>query len=116
MNVSFTFNELQAILTATYTPRVEDESHKNIFHGGLQCAIMDASMCCLLHHKKVEAVTAKLDVRFRKEVSTHLPIHVSAKETKRKNGFYFLESAITQEGVIKSSAKALFKERFSTSL
>ena len=97
---------------ADFIPKKYCQSYDGVFHGGLQCAIMDSAMVYALKVKKIIAVTVKMAIKFKKTVDNQKPLRVEARicDSKYKRGFYKLTSKIIQNCDLKTECCAVFKK------
>lgn len=59
---------------AAFTPRPEDEGYGGIVHGGIVATLLDEAMAWALSARGVWAMTAKIEVRFRRPVAVGVPL------------------------------------------
>lgn len=59
---------------APFTPRVEDEGYGGMVHGGIVTTLLDEAMAWAIAAREIWAVTAKIEVRFRRPLETGVPV------------------------------------------
>jgi uncharacterized protein (TIGR00369 family) len=84
------------------------ESYEGVLHGGLQATLMDSAMVQALFARGIVARTGEMTVRYHASVSPTQPLTVTAHVDMAHPPLYKLNAAITQNGVLCSSAKAKF--------
>ncbi|HLI51556.1 MAG TPA: PaaI family thioesterase [Thermomicrobiaceae bacterium] len=65
-----------------FVPRVEHEGYQHMTHGGIISTILDEAMSWAVVSSGRLAVTAKMEVRFRRPVVVEEPIEVTARVTR----------------------------------
>lgn len=63
------FELKDGIVETTFTPQKVHQGFAGITHGGLLSTLLDEVMANLLYLQELEAVTAKMEVKFRQPVS-----------------------------------------------
>ena len=93
--------------STTFTPRPEHQGYDGIMHGGLVSTILDEVMAGYLHAKGYNAVTAKLEVRFRKPTPIGQQLTAIGRIAGKRGNMYELVSEITlPDGTITAQGKA----------
>ena len=59
---------------AEFTPRPEDEGYGGMVHGGIVTTLLDEAMAWAISARGIWAVTAKIEVRFRRPVAIGAPL------------------------------------------
>jgi uncharacterized protein (TIGR00369 family) len=59
---------------AAFTPRPEDEGYGGMVHGGIVTTLLDEAMAWAISTRGIWAVTAKIEVRFRRPVAIGSPL------------------------------------------
>lgn len=76
------FEHLDGKVRATFTPQDVHEGFQNVIHGGILAALVDEAMAYVLFFLGVQAVTARLQVRYREVVRTGERLVVEARVTR----------------------------------
>ncbi len=97
-------------VTARFPDPSGYQGYPERMHGGIVAMLVDAAMTHCLFARRVQAVTARLDIRYRRPVSTECPIRVTARLLRRRKRLYVLVAEIIQEGVVRASAEGRFLE------
>lgn len=71
---------------AEFTPSDLHVGYEGLVHGGILAALIDDALANIWFTKGMEAVTAKIEVRFRQEVRPGERLIVTAVPTGRKGG------------------------------
>jgi len=107
IGLQLTFIEKDESYITTFTARPEHQGYDGIMHGGLVSTILDEVMAGYLYAKGFNAVTAKLEVRFRKPTPIGQQLTVTAKIVGQRGNMYELVSEITlPDGTITAQGKA----------
>ena len=88
------------------TQRVQ--GYAGVMQGGLVTALHDSAMLHCLFNLGIVAMTASLDVRFHQPVLVGHVLCVQASLVKQSRHVYCLQSQITCDGVLCSSATSRF--------
>lgn len=96
-------------VVARYTPRAEDQGFPDVMHGGLLSLLLDEAMGWAMYADAVFAVTAKMEVRFRRAVGLLDPITARARITRNRGRRIDVEAKLTSDsGDVLVEAMALF--------
>jgi len=104
LKLDFTFDG--KIMKTHFIPRKEHQGYMNIVHGGIISTLLDEIMVKLAIEMGMPAVTAQMDIRLKKALSTGVKITVSAeiiKDSKKIIEAY--AKAVTDDGVVIADAK-----------
>jgi len=83
-------------IRAEFTPSELHVGYEGLIHGGILAALIDDALANVWFLRGQEAVTAKIEVRFRREVRPGDRLVVSAAETGRKAGLRIARAEITR--------------------
>ena len=93
--------------TTTFTGGLEHQSYDGIMHGGLVSTLLDEVMARYINIKGFNAVTARLEVRYRHPTPIHQPLNVTANIVSQRGKLYELKSVITlPDGTVTAEGKA----------
>lgn len=84
------------------------QGYPDLVQGGIVATILDSAMTNCLFMQGIEAMTVRLDVRYRLPVLVGKLLNVEAKLTSCRGRVYELESKLTQNGLLKASASGRF--------
>lgn len=93
---------------AEYTVPSAYQGYPGVVQGGIVSALLDSAMTNCLGAQGVEAMTARLEVRFHHPVKTGTPLRVEADWEGGRGKIYRLTAVIEQEKQIKASASGVF--------
>jgi len=107
IGLQLTFSEKDDSYITTFIPGPQHQGYDGIMHGGLVSTILDEVMARYLYAKGFNAVTAKLEVRFRKPTPIGQQLTVTGKIAGKRGNMYELVSTITlPDGTITAQGKA----------
>ena len=87
------------------------EGYPNTLHGGVICSLLDGAMTnCLFAHWRA-AVTAEMNVRFKRPVVTERAATVRAWVTASCHSLYYMAADLRQDGQVMTTATATFMEQ-----
>lgn len=84
------------------------QGYRGVVQGGIFATILDSAMTNCLFYHGIEAMTARLNIRFRKPVLVGVILKVNARLKGRSGRVFDLESVIRQDGQVKAVATAKF--------
>lgn len=84
------------------------QGYTGVMHGGVISTLLDAAMTHCLFAKDIEAMTAKLNIRFVKPVPINQEILLEAEFCSNRRGVYNLTSAISLCGEVLAKGDAKF--------
>lgn len=95
--------------TATFIPRDVHQSYAGIVHGGIMAALLDEAAGRLLYDLGWDAVTAQIEVTFKKPARIGKKILISAEvQDKRGKLVHTFSRATTPGGELLAEARATF--------
>ncbi len=95
-------------VTATFACPQRYQGYPDRLHGGVIAMLLDAAMTHCLFAKGIQAVTARLDLRYRHPVQVDREAVVRAQLVNRYPPLYTLKAELVQEDVVCASAEAKF--------
>jgi uncharacterized protein (TIGR00369 family) len=108
LHLAFQTNE-SGEMTAEWIPEPEMEGYQGIVHGGIVSTVLDEAMAKVVDATGAEALTAELRVRFRRQVSSGIPVRVRGWIESRNKRMINAEAALTgTDGVELAHAWAVF--------
>jgi len=81
---------------AEFTPSDLHVGYEGLVHGGILAALIDDALANIWFARGQEAVTAKIEVRFRREVRPGERLVVSAHPTGSKGGMATAKAAVAR--------------------
>ena len=84
------------------------EGYSGFIHGGVIAALLDGAMAHCLFARGVEAVTARLQIEYKKPLRAGVPAMVRAKVSYDSPPLYRVEGVVVQEGGVRASAEGTF--------
>jgi uncharacterized protein (TIGR00369 family) len=95
------------VLRTSFTFRKEHQGYTDIVHGGFLCLILDEVMLNLAWRTGLRAVTAGLDVRFKKPVRVGDTVDFSGRIVSRSGRLLLAEAEARDcDGKVVASAQA----------
>jgi acyl-coenzyme A thioesterase PaaI-like protein len=108
IGLKLAFLEEDNTYLTTFIPGPEHQGYDGIMHGGLVSTLLDEVMARYLHAKGLNAVTARLDVRFRQPTPIGQQLTVSGWIIGQRGKMYELAGKITlPDGTITAEGKAI---------
>ena len=95
-------------VTAVFTPKKVHQGYDGLLHGGIVCTLLDAAMTRLLMDRGTKAVTADLNVRFKKPVPIAEAMVVRARIDTHRRRFFQLSAELSVNGVPAATAVGKF--------
>lgn len=101
------FRQEQDAYITTFTAGLEHQSYDGVVHGGIVSTLLDEVMGRYIYSQGYLAVTAKLDVRFRKPTPVGEALTITGKILGRRGNMIELSSSIAlADGTITAQGKA----------
>jgi len=85
-------------IRAEFTPSELHVGYEGLVHGGILAALIDDALANVWFLRGQEAVTAKIEVRFRREARPGELLVVTAQETGRKAGMRTARAGVALAG------------------
>jgi uncharacterized protein (TIGR00369 family) len=105
---TFTQSETGEAL-ATFIPSEHHEGWPGIVHGGVLTTLMDEAMAYALWFRDHRAVTARMDTRFRRQVSAGEELRITASVVGVRRGIIDAKARISLvDGTVVAEATARF--------
>ncbi|TMI83559.1 MAG: PaaI family thioesterase [Bacillati bacterium ANGP1] len=94
---------------AEFTPGPQYQGYDGVLHGGIVAAALDDAMANLFHLRGRETLTARLEIRFRREAPVGQRLVVTARLTGERRKLFTAEAALTlPDGTPLAEAKGTF--------
>jgi len=94
---------------AEFTPGPQYQGYDGVLHGGIVAAALDDAMANLFHLRGRETLTARLEIRFRREAPVGQRLVVTARLTGELRKLFTAEAALTlPDGTPLAEAKGMF--------
>jgi len=96
-------------IRAEFTPGPEYQGYAGVVHGGIVTAALDDAMANLFHLRGRETVTARIEVRFRREAPVGRRLVVTAWMTGERGKTFSAEAALAlPDGTRLADARGTF--------
>lgn len=92
LNIEYSLNN--GIVTGKFCPQKAHRSYPDIVHGGLMAAILDDAMAFSINNTGVVALTAKMEIRYKKPITINKVILIEARVENKKRNLYFTTGSI----------------------
>jgi acyl-coenzyme A thioesterase PaaI-like protein len=103
------FKEDGDTVCAEFTPGAHYQGYDGVLHGGIVAAALDDAMAQLFYRKGQESLTARLEIRFRKETPVGERLVVTAWLTGGRARVFTAEAALSlPDGTRLAEAKGTF--------
>lgn len=86
----------------------EYQGYPGVVQGGIVSTLLDSAMTNCLFADGIEAMTVRLNVRFREPVRVNRNVTVAAQLVRQRGRFYELKASIMQDGTQKATAEGRF--------
>ncbi|HEY3247848.1 MAG TPA: PaaI family thioesterase [bacterium] len=96
---------------AEFVPSALHVGYEGLIHGGIISALVDDALANIWFTRGREAVTAKLEVRFRAEVRPGDRLVITAEPTGVKSGMHTARVDIRRDGVVVADGSGLLLVR-----
>ena len=93
---------------AKIVPTDKVEGYDGIMQGGIVTTLHDSAMLHCLFQNSINAMTVSLTSRFHHPIAIGQELEIRAQWVKSRRNIHFLESKITQNGKLCSSAQSQF--------
>ena len=80
---------------AEFTPGSQYQGYDGVLHGGIVAAALDDAMANLFHLRGRETLTARLEIRFRREAPVGQRLVVTARLTGERRKLFTAEAALS---------------------
>ncbi len=96
-------------IRAEFTPGPQYQGYEGVVHGGIVAAALDDAMANLFHMRGQETLTARLEVRFRREAQVGRRLVVSARLTGERGRVVTAEATLAlPDGTRLADARGTF--------
>ena len=95
-------------ISAVFTPKRIHQGYDGMLHGGIVCTLLDAAMTRLLMDIGIAAVTANLNVRFKKPIPIAEALVIRARIEKRRARFFQLSADLSVNGSVAAMGTGRF--------
>ncbi|MEE8337552.1 MAG: PaaI family thioesterase [Dehalococcoidia bacterium] len=96
-------------MVTSYQPKPEDQGFPGIMHGGLLALLLDEAMGWAMYADRLFAVTAKMELRYRRATALDAPLTVRARIERRRGRRIELVATVRDaDGATLVEAKGLF--------
>ena len=101
------FEEEDDTYITHFTGQPQHQGYDGIMHGGIVSTLLDEIMARYLYAKGMNAVTARLEVRYLKPTPIGTPLLIKGRITKQKSRLYETEGTIElPDGTVTAEGKA----------
>ncbi|MCX7779790.1 MAG: PaaI family thioesterase [Negativicutes bacterium] len=107
IGLKLTFREENDRYISTFTAGPEHQGYDNIVHGGIVSTLLDEITARYIYHKGLNAVTARLEVRFRHPTPVGQELTITGWVTGQRGRIYELAGQVAlSDGTVTAEAKA----------
>lgn len=108
MGLKLTFREEGETYCTTFRAGLEHQGYNGVVHGGIVSTLLDEVMARYIYAKGFQAVTAKLEIRFRQPTPIQEELRITANIVSQKRNLYELKGQITlPDGTVTAEGKAV---------
>jgi len=102
------FENTSGGVEANFTPGKEHQGFINLVHGGILSTLMDEAMAHAVLSLQLKAVTARMEVSFKKPTRVGEPLTVKGRIIEKKGRIIKTAANILQNGIVTAEATADF--------
>ncbi len=106
LHMHFEYEQERAI--GSFTPRNEHQGFAGIVHGGILSTVLDEAMAHAIIAAGFKAVTARMEIQFKKPTSVGTPVVVTGQVVARKGKILQVCAEINQNDMVTVKANASF--------
>ncbi len=92
--LKLSFREQDDTYLSEFTGQQQHQGYDGIMHGGIVSTLLDEIMARYLYAKGMNAVTARLEIRYNKPTPIGVPLLLKGRITKHKGRIYETEGTI----------------------
>ncbi len=108
MGLKLTFYEEDDTYKTTFTAEKQHQGYNGIVHGGIVSTLLDEVMARYIYSKGIQAVTARLEVRYRNPTPIGQKLLISGKIVSQRRKMYELSGTIClEDGTVTAEGKAI---------
>ena len=108
LRLSFKVDAVGRTIETVFLPRKEHQGYQGIVHGGIISAVLDECMTKLAFSLGIDAVTAKMTVRFKRPLSVGEEVTVTGRLLKEGTRAIEAEAvAVRQDGSVVAEAEGI---------
>lgn len=102
------FEQLDGVVRTHFVPGEWHEGWQGIVHGGIVTTLLDEAMAYVLYFRDIQAVTARMEARFRGRVERGDDLTVEARLSRDTSKIADVEGKIWRDGTLVAEASARF--------
>lgn len=103
------FHTEENVARGTFLPRREHQGYDGVVHGGILATLADESMAQLLIAHEIEAVTATLEMKYKRPALVEEVLQIEARIDGSKGKIHRLATSIVNaNGLVVAEAQAVF--------
>jgi uncharacterized protein (TIGR00369 family) len=91
------FQDEEGVSTAEFIPKPEYQGYPGVLHGGLLTTLLDELMARPLNVKGINAVTAKMEVRFRSAANIGEKLCARGELINHRGRLYEMKAVVIRE-------------------
>ncbi len=107
LQLDFLINREDESITAEFTPAKTYQGFVDIIHGGIISTVLDEAMVKLAFELGINAVTAKMEIKFRRPVLPGERLRITGRLIKKDKKWVTAEAMAAKDGTIVAQAKGL---------
>lgn len=107
LQLDFLINREDESITAEFTPTKTYQGFVDIIHGGIITTVLDEAMVKLAFELGINAVTAKMEIKFRKPVFSGENLKITGRIVKKDKKWIEAEATAHKDETIVAEAKGL---------
>jgi acyl-coenzyme A thioesterase PaaI-like protein len=107
LQLDFIINREDESISTEFTPTKTYQGFVDIIHGGIITTVLDEAMVKLAFELGINAVTAKMEIRFRRPVLPGERLKIIGKIIKKDKKWVAAEATAARNSIIVAEAKGM---------
>jgi len=108
MGLMLTFYEENDTYNTTFIAQKRHQGYNGIVHGGIVSTLLDEVMARYIYSKGIQAVTARLEIRYRNPTPIGEKLTISGKIVSQRGKMYEMTGSIClADGTVTAEGKAI---------
>jgi len=107
IGLQLNFREENDTYITTFTPGPQHQGYDGVVHGGIVSTLLDEIMARYVYSKGVNAVTARLEIRYRRPTPVGQELTITGKIVRQRGKMFEMTGCIQlADGTITAEGKA----------
>ena len=107
IGLQLSFREEKDTYITTFTPGPQHQGYDGIVHGGIVSTLLDEIMARYVYSKGINAVTARLEIRYRRPTPVGQELTITGKIDRQRGKMFEMTGCIQlADGTVTAEGKA----------